>query len=261
LPYGGRRGWNGAICHAANWLFLTSYKKQRESLLKNSQWNLLARLGEGGFDSAQAAGAFTILVTLTNSRPVLDGLFRGIDASEEPIAASKARILKEGELVSTSQSAQLANPDARILLEDVGAGPLLEKFAIAPNGMHAGDAQRYRLQFWEVQVGSVWSPFQCAVDETTMYGGRDSVFFWPNGGKAHQDNPNARIQGQAVWGRQGIVVRVMRNLPVTLYGGNLFDISCVPITSYGSSTRSLSDSRNHRCSELTTIVVIGMESR
>jgi hypothetical protein len=30
-------------------------------------WNLLGRLGEGGFESPQAAGAFTILVTLTNT--------------------------------------------------------------------------------------------------------------------------------------------------------------------------------------------------
>lgn len=32
-----------------NWLFLTSYKKQRESLLRRTQWNLLARLGPGAF--------------------------------------------------------------------------------------------------------------------------------------------------------------------------------------------------------------------
>ncbi|MHB1112294.1 MAG: Eco57I restriction-modification methylase domain-containing protein [Acidovorax defluvii] len=48
-----------------NWLFMSSYKKQRESLLQRVQWNLLARLGEGGFESPQAAGAFIILLTQT----------------------------------------------------------------------------------------------------------------------------------------------------------------------------------------------------
>ena len=50
-----------------NWLFLSGYKKQRESLLKRVQWNLLARLGEGGFESPQAAGAFIILLTQTRT--------------------------------------------------------------------------------------------------------------------------------------------------------------------------------------------------
>ena len=40
-----------------NWLFLKSYQKQREHLLKCATWNLLARLGEHGFDSTDAAGA------------------------------------------------------------------------------------------------------------------------------------------------------------------------------------------------------------
>ena len=64
-----------------NWLFLTSYKKQRESLLKSVQWNLLARLGEGGFDSSQAAGAFIILLTQTNAKAADSFRLRGVDAS------------------------------------------------------------------------------------------------------------------------------------------------------------------------------------
>ena len=34
-----------------NWLFLSSYKKQRESLLKRVCWNMLARLGAGAFET------------------------------------------------------------------------------------------------------------------------------------------------------------------------------------------------------------------
>ena len=59
-----------------NWLFLKSYKKEREKLLKNYTFNILARLGEKGFDSSAAAGAFVILLSITNHRPVgADGLF------------------------------------------------------------------------------------------------------------------------------------------------------------------------------------------
>jgi len=34
-----------------NWLFLTSYKKYREKLLKNKSWNVVARLGTKGFQT------------------------------------------------------------------------------------------------------------------------------------------------------------------------------------------------------------------
>ena len=34
-----------------NWLFLTSYKKQREHLLRHVTWNLLVRLGPGAFET------------------------------------------------------------------------------------------------------------------------------------------------------------------------------------------------------------------
>ncbi len=39
----------------------------------------------------------------------------------------------------------------------------------------------------------------------------------------------ARIQGQAAWGRRGISVRLMRHLPVSIYDGDFFDQSTAPI--------------------------------
>ncbi|MCU0757371.1 MAG: BREX-1 system adenine-specific DNA-methyltransferase PglX [Xanthomonadales bacterium] len=75
-----------------NWLFLSSYKKQRESLLKRVQWNLLARLGEGGFESPQAAGAFIILLTQTHAPATADFQLRGVDASAPKVAQDKAAL-------------------------------------------------------------------------------------------------------------------------------------------------------------------------
>jgi hypothetical protein len=75
-----------------NWLFLTSYKKQRESLLKNVSWNLLARLGEGGFDSPQAAGAFIILLTQTRTPAGERFQLRGVDASAPKSAGGEGGI-------------------------------------------------------------------------------------------------------------------------------------------------------------------------
>ncbi|WP_374109752.1 Eco57I restriction-modification methylase domain-containing protein, partial [Thiolapillus sp.] len=67
-PSGRGAGGEGAIGGTVsvvlpqNWLFLTSYKKFREKLLQQDTWHLIARLGEGGFDSSAAAGAFVAMI-------------------------------------------------------------------------------------------------------------------------------------------------------------------------------------------------------
>jgi len=47
-----------------NWLFLTSYKKQRESLLQRVQWNLLARLGPGAFETISGEVVQAVLLAM-----------------------------------------------------------------------------------------------------------------------------------------------------------------------------------------------------
>ena len=60
-----RQGGSTALVTPQNWLFLGAYKICVSSLLKELQWDGVARLGENGFDSPQAAGAFTAPVCLT----------------------------------------------------------------------------------------------------------------------------------------------------------------------------------------------------
>ena len=50
-----------AVVTPQNWLFLTSYKKLREMLLKRRTWNLVARLGPGAFETI---GGHVVNVTL-----------------------------------------------------------------------------------------------------------------------------------------------------------------------------------------------------
>ena len=49
-------GWLGeggtqAVVTPQNWLFLKTYRKLRERLLKGRTWNLVARLGPGAFET------------------------------------------------------------------------------------------------------------------------------------------------------------------------------------------------------------------
>ena len=224
-----------------NWLFLTSYRKLRQRLLKTATWHVLARLGPGAFETVTGEVVKAILLTLSHEHPHSrsDGMtaaisappaMRGLDVSDFRTTGEKAARLRDAETLSVGQALQLRNPDARVTLELPPSEALLEKYALAPNGMHGGDSPRFRMYFWEVASGnSVWCRFQTPEDDTTHYGGREHVFFWPDGGRIHYENPNAYVKGRAVWEKRGIAVRVMRELPATLYCGDLFDISCVPI--------------------------------
>src|SRR5699024_2786047 len=135
-----------------NWLFLTSYRKFREKLLKRDTWNLVARLGAKGFQTPM--WDFNVqLITLTKGpRFQADGLFadkqgaahklRGLDVSEERTGADKAQQLPVAEVKSVEQVKQLENPDARVAFDEV-AGDLLEKYAYSFKGITTGDDPKF----------------------------------------------------------------------------------------------------------------------
>jgi len=212
-----------------NWLFLGSYKKQREVLLKRVSWDLLVRLGENGFDSSAAAGAFVILLSLTKAIPEAKQLLAGVDASMPKTVQEKAEILESGQLAVVSQKLQLENPDARVTLENSKGGRLLADYADGLNGMHGADSLRFRFCFWEITGYVIWNYFQCTSNTTKYFGGKEYVFYWPNDGQVHRKNPKAYVKGESIWGKLGITSGMMRDLPVTLYSSDKFDISCTPI--------------------------------
>ncbi len=228
-----------------NRLFLTSYKKFRERLLKQDDWRLIARLGPSAFETISGEVVKAILITLSCGDKVEEAssLFKtrqdaastiaGLDVSEFRTPSEKATQLITVEITRVEQSKQLENPDARVTF-DTPQGELLEKFAVALNGMHGADSPRFRFNFWEHCTLSDWRFLQNTVESTTNFAGRSQCFFWPNDGAIHSNNPQARIQGEFGWGKLGIAVSMMGNLPCTLYCGDAFDISCSPIIPHNS---------------------------
>lgn len=221
-----------------NWLFLTSYKKFREKLLRNDTWHFIARLGPQSFQTPM--WDFNVqLITISRGNPgkesgglfgnvEQDHLIRGVDVSEPRTAAEKAAQLRTAEIKSMGQAKQLENPDSRILFEEK-IGKLFDEYSVALNGMHGGDSSRFRLFYWEVLDLKDWEFLQNTVDNTVCFGGRSHVFYWPEGGAIHRSNPKARIQGEAGWSKIGVSISMMGGLPCTLFLGNKFDISCSPI--------------------------------
>jgi len=218
-----------------NWLFLSSYKKQRESLLKRVQWNLLARLGPGAFETISGEVVQAILLTQTRA-PAAEGFqLRGVDASAPKSAQEKAALLRQGELVAVSQKQQLSNPDARIAFGEVGSGTLLSAYADSFLGLGTGDFEKYGRNFWEFAKGcpAGWSYLQCSPVSHGAFEGLSHLVAWDFSemrirgmDSLHRDRIHNQDQsGQQAWGKCGVSVALMRDLKASLYQGHRYDKS------------------------------------
>lgn len=237
-----QKGGTASIVLPQNWLFLTSYKKFREQLLKKDTWHFIARLGEHGFDSSAAAGAFVAMITLSrgNAKSNDGELFqnktekpefiRGIDVSEPRTAQEKAQQLLTGEIKSVEQAKQLGNPDARITFEEGDSETLLSEYASSLVGIQTGDYPRFALSFWELEkFGNGWvkyeRPGNGEVDRT-------EAILWEDGyGKLYdlvveklgENGVGAWLRGWDAWGKNGVSIQLMRNLSSSIYSGALYD--------------------------------------
>ena len=226
-----------------NWLFLTSYKKFREKLLKNDSWNLIARLGAKGFQTPM--WDFNVqLLTMSKDRgedlAKLLGqqegnlsLIAGLDVSELNSAQAKAEELPRIEIKQVSQDNQLKNPDSRIAFDEV-QGKLLEEYGLAYIGQRTGDGPKYIINYWELEkVSAGWNLFGTTVKESNDYSGNNQLILWEDGKGvlAEYQSELARThyasggwkQGWQGWDKYGVRVSQMRILPVTIHCGPHFD--------------------------------------
>jgi len=215
-----------------NWLFLTSYKKQRESLLKRVEWNLLARLGPGAFETISGEIVQAVLLTQTRVKPTDTSQLRGVDVSASKSAQDKAALLVNGDLMSVSQTGQLGNPDARIAFGQQSDVTLLAQCASGLAGVQTGDYPRFGRGFWEVTSRECgWAYQHSTVDETSHFAGISNVLFWEEGRgefirfveERLEGNIGAWVRGLEGLGRPGVIVSSMGKLPVTRFTGNFID--------------------------------------
>ena len=218
-----------------NWLFMTSYRAQRESLLKRVQWNLLARLGEGGFDSPQAAGAFVILLTQTKVPAADSHRLLGLDASSFKGPDAKATQLLRCSLLALSQKGQLGNANACVTLSDaVASVQRVEQFATSSHGQGTFDRPRFVQCCWE-RTGSDagWELHQDTPAQSQHFDGCCYSLRWEGGhGQLAQmmaDKEEAGYSsgkwraGVQLWGSRGVLVGLVRSMPVARYLGGAFD--------------------------------------
>jgi hypothetical protein len=204
-----------------NWLFLVTYKDQRERLLKNHRFNLLARLGSGAFETIGGEVVNVVLLTLSQSTPFDLQEIIGVDATAPRSAQEKATILKNGSLITIEQSKQLLKPDTIITFEDIEGRDLFARVASCYQGTSTGDNDQYTRAFWELEKrGQLFEFFQGPAKNTTLFGGRDLMVAW----SSVRQSKYAAVRGESAWGRLGVSIG-QSSLAATLYYGGIFSNS------------------------------------
>jgi hypothetical protein len=206
-----------------NWLFLTTYKKFREKLLKNRTWNFVARLGTKGFQTPM--WDFNVmLIAISNSRPNDDQKFTGLDVSEATNAAAKDKALQSTELKIVNQKEQLGNPDGRVVLNEVNHNiELLEKYANSLQGTMPSDRNRLVFCFWELyNINTMYQYMHGSGTGGVHFTGMHQVFKGKLFKRIYKEI-GGRYQGQKAWGKHGVAIAIMSELPTFIYTGEIFD--------------------------------------
>ncbi|MBR4984890.1 MAG: N-6 DNA methylase, partial [Proteobacteria bacterium] len=222
---------SGTVCAVLpqNWLFLGAYKAYRKKMLENHTFQWIARLGEGGFDSSAAAGAFTVLCTISRGAAPEDHLIHGLDVSAFRAPHEKAAALQTQPVQTVSQKKQLENPDARITLEEgEGKVKLLSEYAEGLVGLQTSDDPLFVINYWEIDYinNMIWEYIQNSpdnIDDLKFYSGQTQLVRWEQGKGLLLSLPSAYpTKGLKALGKFGIALQRMRVILPYIYGKERF---------------------------------------
>jgi len=268
---GGASGTVAAVT-PQNWLFLTSYKKLRERLLKERSWGVVGRFGPGAFETIGGHVVNVSLLAISGAKAGDDHLMAGIDVSSVGPAAAKAALLRgEGTAACTAsqpapestpvsvdadappdgsvrlvpQAEQMRNPDARIALTVTSSGNLLGEYCASLTGLGTGDFAKYGRRYWEFSpIPDGWARYQGPVERCAWWGGTEHVISWDNASgrvrgmtDAERDRVHNQDQsGQQAWGREGVAISLMGELRSTLYTGAPYDKATAVLVPHSTET-------------------------
>jgi hypothetical protein len=228
-----------ALVTPQNWLFLNRLRNLRKFLLEKQSWHVVARLGEHGFNSPQAAGAFTAMVVLSPVLPSGKQALAGLDVADKKSPDDKAAALLTTTPVRALQSESLRRPDSTVSFEERSSLPLLSEYADSLTGAHTLDIERFRIYFWELEcVTKRWNLHASTPVAGKHYSGMEYVSYTREKGEAFANLAAAMkeegflggwLSGNKAWGKSGIACSWMRQLPASLYLGTVYDNSAAVI--------------------------------
>ena len=215
-----------------NWLFLARYKALRKRLLAERRWRFLATLGPGAFETITGEVVNTCLLAIGSAPSGVNDSFAWLDVSDCPTFTEKAAALAEVAATTLTQASQLDNPDC-VVGYAKESHALLEGKAYSYQGLATSDNAQFVFCFWEVQPSqNGWEFFQFAPKATRRMTGCSHVICWQSGQGKYADHAIALKRegrlggwksGHAAWGKRGIAINRMGDLPASLYFGTKFD--------------------------------------
>jgi hypothetical protein len=219
-----------------NWFFLRRFEDLRGCLFAEDTWRIAVQLGEGAFESSQAAGAFVGLVAFSRGQQVGS---RGSEyflllAVDSRGTSEKASRLRSGDLEWRRQDAH--DKSGHLVFGPSGDVVLLGDLATSWQGLVTTDVARFTVQFWEVrEPGPTWVRFVTAPASTAEYAGRDTYLRWEQGRGSLQQSNAHNFNPDHVLGRRGVLIAEMRSLRAALYLGEMFNQASVPIIPFDES--------------------------
>ena len=216
-------GGTAAAVTPQNWLFLTSYEKLRARLLRGTTLNAVAALGPRAFEAITGEVVNTVLVALSTESPVSDAAFAALNANDGANAHAKAWALSHGAVSLLAQATQDKNPDRRISVNEYVAGSLLREYATAYQGISPADLSMFGRRFWEGFDKSKFRFWQSTANETSLFSGKSLVLRCDDFLQEAVDSKRAYVRGAQAWGKLGISVSQMGELPASLSTGEAFD--------------------------------------
>ena len=228
-------GGSSGLVTPQSWLFQANYRRLREHFLKTTSWDFVARIGAGGFETIAGEVVNVALICQSRNGIALGHAITGYEVEKYGSPLEKAGGLQYELPIRIDQRSQLKNPDLKIILSATNVATALEHFAETFKGICSGDGDCFQRYFWEIDTVAGrpgWAFQQGAIDTTTDFHGKDGIFLWEDGhGKFYssvvlrlgESGTSAWICGRGAWGRQGVVIRIMKHLPVTRYSGEIYD--------------------------------------
>jgi hypothetical protein len=216
-------GGSVALVTPQNWLFLGTYGKLRNRLLKELRWNSVSRLGAKAFQTPM--WDFNVmLLGVTRSCPSIANSFLGLEAGGQASPEEKAFELVLGRMWRVPQADQLANASATILFEQSTTKSLLSSFVSVHYGSKPGQTARVTRSFWDVDriSPSHWMPMESTPAGNGGYSGKSEICYSLD----RIESEGIRefgIRGADAWGKRGFLLSKMASLPMTIYCGQFFD--------------------------------------
>jgi len=199
---------NGSISLVVpqNWLFQSTYKKFRKHILTNFHISGLARLGEHGFESTDAAGAFVILISIQKILPTLASALFDIDLTEIPSSTEKKDSIEHQIIGKYLQQDFLRNSNNIFSFGQQKNAAKLSDFVDAYQGIKSGDDPRLKRLFWETKLSCRWKLIDGGLSSISQLG-YCYILDWGCDGRNM-----SRLQGIPAFSSNGFVATNVRKI-------------------------------------------------